>query len=97
MTEHADEVIKVLLWALLGGGALFLALAKWIASQLMRKLEGIEAAIHATNTALNKIDHDLRTDVVSLERRHESRIVEVERRVSDLHTRCAIYHQRDKD
>ena len=81
MTEHATEIMNLLTWVILGGGGLFLALAKWIAAQLMRKLEGIEQAIKETNVTLSGI-----------ERRHESRIVDVERRVDAIAQKCSFYH-----
>jgi len=97
MIDHAAEVIDLLLWALLVGGAMFLALARWIAAQLLKKLDGIESAIHELGATQVRSDATLRGELVALERRHEHRIVDVERRVSDLHTRCAIFHEHDKD
>lgn len=81
MSEHASEIINLLIWVLVVGGGMFLGLAKWIAGQLMRKLEGIEQAITKTNDTL-----------AGIERRHESRIVEVERRVDSIAQRCEFFH-----
>ena len=92
MNEHAQELNALLVWILLGGGAMFIALAKWIASQLMKKLEGIEHAINETNRTLGKIEGDLRGELSDLERRHENRIVGVERRVDSIDQRCSFHH-----
>lgn len=81
MIEHASEIVDLLIWVLVIGGGMFLGLAKWIAVQLMKKLEGIEQAITKTNDTL-----------AGIERRHESRIVDVERRVDSLSQRCQFYH-----
>ena len=97
MIEHAGEVINLLLWALGALGAIFVALARWIAGMVVRKLDGIEAAIKETNSTIGQATGALRGELLELERRHETRIVEVERRVSDIATRCAIFHEHDKD
>ena len=97
MNEHAPEIITLLAWVIVGGGTLFLALAKWIAAQLMRKLEGIESAIQQTNHTLGKIEGDLRGEVSALERRHESKIVELDRRMVKVESNCLHYHAIGKD
>lgn len=97
MTEHAPEIVTLLAWVIVAGGGLFLALAKWIAAQLMRKLEGIEQAIKETNRTLGTIEGDLRGELTMLERRHEERLVKVERRVDSIRERCHIFHDHDKD
>lgn len=97
MIEHAPELVTLLLWALLAVGGLFVALAKWIADRLLKKLEGIEAAIGKTNDTLASATSGLRGELVALERRHDDRIVQVERRVSLIDERCRIYHEHDKD
>ena len=95
MTEHANEIIQVLIWVIICVGGLFLTLAKWIATQLMKKLEGIESAINETNRTLSKIEGDLRGELVSLERRHDDRFVQVERRVDSIAERCRLIHSHD--
>ena len=92
MNEHAQELNALLVWILLGGGAMFIGLAKWIASQLMKKLEGIEQAIQTTNKTLGDSTSGLRGDILALERRHEDRIVKVERRVDVIDQRCTFHH-----
>ena len=81
MTEHASEINGLLVWVILGGGALFLALMKWIAKQLLGKLEKIEQAIDRTNTTLALIEKDMRNDLAGLDRR-----------VTTIESHCSIFH-----
>ena len=97
MTEHAEEVINLLLWFIGIGGVAFLALAKWSAGQLMSKLEAIESAIKQTNTTLGTIEGDLRSEVAGLERRHEEKFVSHDRRIGKIEAACQHYHALGKD
>lgn len=81
MTEHAGEIITLMIWALLAGGGLFLALLKWIAGRVIDKLSQIEAAIDRTNVTLAGIEKDLRKDLSQLDRR-----------VQKIEDRCQMQH-----
>ena len=100
--------LGVFMAALVALGGVIVKIGKWIAKLLAEKLAGIETAIKdanaklelaikETNATLGQSTGALREDLMKLERRHEDRIVEVERRVSDIATRCHIYHEYDKD
>ena len=81
MIEHASEINGLLVWIVIGGGTLFLALMKWIAKQLLGKLEKIEQAIDRTNTTLALIEKDMRNDLAGLDRR-----------VTTIESHCSIFH-----
>ena len=94
--------------ALIALGGILIKIGKWIAHQVSQRLIGIESAIKEanqklevaikeTNTTLGQVTGALRDELLKLERRHEDRIVEVERRVSDISTHCRVYHKHDKD
>ena len=97
MEEHSGEIVKLLLWALgLGGSALVMSIGlivKLGLGRLQMELRGINKGIDKLATALEATQ----TALGALERRHETRIVDVERRVDKLHERCAIFHEHGKD
>ena len=97
MTEHAIEIIRVLVWVVIGGGSMFVALIVWVALRLIGELHEIKVAVIAEGKARALAEEKLREDLLALERRHDGRIVSVERRVESIDTKCHIFHNRDKD
>lgn len=52
-------------------------------------LNGIKEEIQKTNVKLGKIETDLHTRVSDIDRRHEVKYVELDRRVATVEGRCA--------
>ena len=86
MNEHSQELVSLLAWGILAGGGLFLALFRWIAGRIEKKLESIESAIDRTNTTLGAIEKDMRKDLAGLDRR-----------VTRIESVCVTRHSHDKD
>lgn len=84
MTEHADDIIRLLLWMVSGTGAALLALVSWIGLRLhrqvdelpdlvTRKLDGLHTEMVGDTRRLTQavadIERDLRGDLCRLDRR----------------------------
>lgn len=69
ITNHASDVVSILIWVLLAGGGAFFMLLKWNGNRLFEELKGIKEQIQMTNTTLATIEKDLRQDMSSLDRR----------------------------
>ena len=69
MEEHAKDIIAVLIWAIITGGGLFMAVVGWIGKQLHNQLKAVVEQQSETNRTLSSIEKDLRRDLSSLDRR----------------------------
>ena len=67
--EQSQIVISVLVWAIVGGAGVMLAVAGWIGKQLQSELKQIRTTLGTTNASLASIERDLRKDLIHLDRR----------------------------
>jgi hypothetical protein len=62
-------IINALVWFIVAGGSVFLAVVGWIGSQLLNQLQAISRGQKETNESLSNIEKDLRKDLAHLDRR----------------------------
>lgn len=67
--ELSGIVINILVWAVIAGGGLTLAVLGWIGKQLHNQLIQIAITLKETNATLSEIEKDLRKDLSALDRR----------------------------
>jgi hypothetical protein len=81
VTQHSAEIVSVLIWMLLAGGSVFIAVIGWIGNRLFGELQGIKDQISKTNETLGAIERDLRSELTHLDRR----LTVIETRCNDRH------------
>ena len=56
-------------------------------------LNGIKGQIQDVNNKLDIIEKDLHKRVSEVDRRHEDRLVDIDRRLVKVESRCDMHHQ----
>lgn len=101
MTEHATDIIPMLIWMIIAVGGALLSLLIWIGQRIQVKVDEIPNqvarkvdAIHAE--LLAKVD-DIRDDQHDMAKDLRAELTSLDRRVLKIELRCEATHNRPSE
>ena len=96
MTEPYVLFFATILFSSLGGLiALVLNGVKGSINDVRDEVRGVKNEVKDVNLQLERIEGDLHGRVTEVDRRHQDQMVDIDRRVSKVESRCEVMHRDD--